>query len=150
MIISCGFLIESSGKVLLCHATNGKQKPSLKGNRYGIPKGKQDSGEYYIDTALRELKEETDLDLLDTTRFKVSSNHMSVKYKKIAKTLKVFKVVDSTGELLKFPFKCNTYFEWKGLTIPEVDSYLWLDYDTAKDVCIKGQIPIFEPFDWLF
>ena len=151
MIISCGFLIESNGLVLMCHATNGRKSAIKDDYRWGIPKGKQDDGEYFIESALRELKEETDLDLLDTTKFEVSSNYMSVKYKKMEKTLKVFKVVDTSGELLKFPFKCNSYFEWKGKMLPEIDSYIWVDYDVCKAICIKGQRPIFENhFLWTF
>jgi 8-oxo-dGTP pyrophosphatase MutT (NUDIX family) len=152
MIISCGFLIESDNKVLLCHATNGFNKPSVKGFRYGIPKGQIDGSEYFLETAIRELKEETDLDLLDLSKsIKVSSNYASVRYKSGKKTLKVFKVLDAHGELLKFPFKCNTYFEHRGQSLPEVDSFIWMDYKTAAEICIKGQRELFtSDYDWSF
>lgn len=152
MIISCGFLIESNKKVLLCHATDGFKKPSKAGHRYGIPKGQIDGDEYFLETAIRELKEETDLDLLDISKsIKVSSNYVSVAYKSGKKTLKVFKVLDENGELLKFPFKCNSYFEYRGQSLPEIDSFLWIDYNVAADICIKGQRDLFtKDYEWSY
>jgi predicted NUDIX family NTP pyrophosphohydrolase len=151
MIISCGFLIESLGKILLCHATNGYKTPSKNDYKWGVPKGQLDGDEYYIDAALRELKEETDLDLLDITGVSVSSNHMSVQYKRIEKTLKIFKAIDKTGELFKRPLNCTTYFKINNEQLPEIDSFLWTTYDVAKTICIKGQRPIFdEQFKWEF
>ena len=61
--ISCGFLIQSKDKFLLCHPSNlriGK----LAGDRgWGLPKGKLDDGEDHWECALRETQEETNLDL---------------------------------------------------------------------------------------
>lgn len=145
MITSCGFLIESSGMVLLCHATNGFKKPSKNDFKYGIPKGQIDNNEMFLDTAIRELREETGLDLLDQPKdIKVSDNFVSVIYKSGKKTLKVFKVIDETGILLKFPFSCNSYFEYKGKTLPEIDSFIWVKYDIAMAICIKGQRELFD------
>jgi 8-oxo-dGTP pyrophosphatase MutT (NUDIX family) len=145
MITSCGFLIESNGLVLLCHATNGFKKPLKNDFKYGIPKGQIDSDETFMDTAIRELREETGLDLLDLPHsIKVSLNYATIVYKSGKKTLKVFKVVDDTGILLKFPFVCNSMFEYKGKALPEIDSFLWVSYDVAKSICIKGQRELFD------
>ena len=50
---SCGVVITDGAHIVLGHVTNGQF--------FDIPKGGQDKGENYLQTAVRELKEETGL-----------------------------------------------------------------------------------------
>lgn len=51
--ISCGVIITDGVHLVLGHVTNGQF--------FDIPKGRQDKGENYLQTAVRELREETGL-----------------------------------------------------------------------------------------
>lgn len=54
---TCGFIINVTGRGwLLAHPTNG-------GNRWDFPKGGAEEGEHHLKAALRELREETGIDL---------------------------------------------------------------------------------------
>ncbi len=52
--ISCGAIVIKNGKVLLIKHKEG---------HWGFPKGHMESGESYIETAKREVKEETNIDI---------------------------------------------------------------------------------------
>ena len=56
-VISCGILIFVKGKLLLGHPTNSKW------DAWNIPKGHLEEGESFEECALREVIEETGLDL---------------------------------------------------------------------------------------
>ena len=53
--ISCGVIILKESQVFLIKDVNGN---------VGFPKGHMNDGESYLDTALREVKEETNLDVI--------------------------------------------------------------------------------------
>lgn len=53
--LSCGVIVTHAHTVLLCHVTGQ--------NHWDIPKGHQDPGESYLDTAIRELHEEAGIEL---------------------------------------------------------------------------------------
>ena len=53
--ISCGVIILKDKQVFLIKDVNGN---------VGFPKGHMNDGESYLDTALREVKEETNLDVI--------------------------------------------------------------------------------------
>lgn len=55
-IHTCGiFIIDGMNRLLICKPVNKRKK------KWTIPKGKQDFGELFIDTAIREVYEETSL-----------------------------------------------------------------------------------------
>lgn len=54
-----GCFIESSGKILLLHRLDHKRE----GNTWGIPGGKIDPGEEILNAIIREIKEETGLEI---------------------------------------------------------------------------------------
>lgn len=49
--MSCGIILTDGQKLLLCHVPNT--------DRWDLPKGTHEQGEFYTQTALRELQEET-------------------------------------------------------------------------------------------
>jgi len=56
-IVSC--FVEYRGKILLLHRHDGKSQ----GNRWGLPAGKVEKGENITKAVLREIKEETSIDI---------------------------------------------------------------------------------------
>ena len=63
---SCGAMVINDGKVLLVHQTN---------DVWCFPKGHMEDGETEIETALREIKEETNLDVNILDGFKTIEEH---------------------------------------------------------------------------
>ena len=56
-VVSC--FVETNGEILLLHRQDHKPE----GNTWGVPAGKVDSGEENLDTMIREIKEETGIQL---------------------------------------------------------------------------------------
>ena len=59
------FIVRKDNKVLICHPTN---HPA---DFYSIPKGKVEDDEIFLEAAIRETYEETNLDLSETTDFTI-------------------------------------------------------------------------------
>lgn len=112
--ISTGVIIENGkGEMLCAHCTGKKWVP---GN-YDIPKGHIDEGEEPYQAAVREVKEETSLDLSD-----VHLTDLGIYPYMPKKNLYLFwcEVPDLDVKSLK----CNSYFVGKNdKEYPEVDSF---------------------------
>lgn len=126
--ISCGAIIISEGKVLVV-----KQKNS--GN-YGFPKGHKMESESDVETAIRETKEETNLDIsIDQNRKYQISFEQEVRGEKIIKTLVLFRV-----SLTENPFQIKNQekeisnIEWVNIR----DVYNKLTYDNLKELWLKA------------
>lgn len=121
-IITCGIYLysEVSQKILVCHATNSPW------NKWSIPKGLQDEGEDAYTSALRELYEETGLELKS---IQVTSEHRlaPVKYQKQNKILESFLIITSS-DLSEQKWVCHTYTE---KSFPEIDSWKWITTQQA-------------------
>lgn len=100
---------------------------------WDIPKGHVEEGETHVQTALRELKEETGLilkpdDLYDCGLF------LYTKYKDLH--LYVAETDVNINNL-----KCSTYFSFEGRFPPEIDSYKFVPIGTY-DVFFKSLGPL--------
>ena len=99
---SCGAIIINDGKVLLIHQTN---------DVWGFPKGHVEDGETEVETAIREVKEETNLDIeIDKNKryeisYLVKENIPKTVIYFIAKTVGNINIVKQDSELL------DAYFE---------------------------------------
>ncbi|AUS02934.1 NUDIX domain protein [Vibrio phage 2.275.O._10N.286.54.E11] len=114
-MISCGILFIRNGQILIGHAT-GQQ-------HWDIPKGKMEAGEGFMDTAIRETKEEIGFNV-DPTDIEFLAE---VPYRK-GKRLALFLY---TG--LKFPKaeECictSTYTSRNGQEKPELDAFMYVPY----------------------
>tara|TARA_B100000700_G_scaffold230615_1_gene255060 strand:+ start:29080 stop:29502 length:423 start_codon:yes stop_codon:yes gene_type:complete len=111
--ITCGILIETNdNKFLIGHSTNNEH--------YDIPKGQQEEGETYIETAIRETEEEfnlcfkeKDLKFLDYKKLNKKKN-LALFYTKLKEEVKI---EDLT---------CNTFVN-EDLSFPEIDYYVIVD-----------------------
>jgi 8-oxo-dGTP pyrophosphatase MutT (NUDIX family) len=118
---SCGLVIlNEDGEVLLAHATET--------THWDIPKGQPDPGETEIQTALRETREETGLQidrrqLLDLGLF--SYRHDKNLYLFAARLSRAQADIGSCTCVSMFPRRRD------GQLIPEMDAYRWV---AAQDV----------------
>ena len=110
--LSCGFIIKdiNTGKFLGCHPYGRKD------NLCDIPKGGIEEGENYLETALRELSEETSMSKEELSNIKeigrVYYNHK--------KDLYIF-TADANVDLSKLT--CRSMFDWFGKMVPEMVGY---------------------------
>ena len=114
--LSCGvILLDRSGRLLLAHATET--------SHWDIPKGQGDPGEAPIDAALRELREETGIDLppqrlTDLGRFAYRRD----------KDLHLFAARIRDGEVDIAHCVCTSMYPSRrnGAPIPEMDAFRWV------------------------
>lgn len=114
--LSCGvILLDRSGRILLAHATET--------SHWDIPKGQGDPGEAPIDAALRELREETGIELMperlkDLGRFAYRRD----------KDLHLFAARMEEGEVDLKGCICTSMFPSRrnGASIPEMDAFRWV------------------------
>jgi len=126
-VIAAGiFLVKRDGNILICHPTNHPM------DFWSIPKGKVDEGEYFIDAALRETFEETNIDLrnnIDLIKLE------PVNYKHGKKILHTFLALESKSPNLDwnaFNIKCNSNVPEDRGGFPEMDDYKWVSLDVAE------------------
>ncbi|HVW50999.1 MAG TPA: NUDIX hydrolase [Trinickia sp.] len=114
--ISCGVvLLDGRGRVLLAHATET--------SHWDIPKGQPDAGEAPLEAALRELREETGIELApqrlkDLGRFAYRRD----------KDLHLFAARVEDGEIDLARCVCTSMFPSRkhGGPIPEMDAFRWV------------------------
>jgi len=124
MQTSCGLVVEYSNLYLLCHPTGAP-----KNTCWDIPKGNMIEGESELETAFREMKEETGLNLLEVEgdlsilgKFKYYGKH---------KELIAF-LLESNIDLVKEQLQCISYIEdgpFRGK--PEHDDFAWVPLERA-------------------
>ena len=124
--ITCGFFIISENKLLVVHPL-GHKKTSL-----SIPKGiyEPDIDESHLDAAIRETFEETNLEINLTTG--ILKDLGCEQYKTKNKTLHGFYFKSNIDLTKKNDYICNSFFEYKGKSAPEVDKIFWIDLDSEE------------------
>lgn len=115
MKTTCGiFIFNNEGKILLGHPT--KHEPDF----WSIPKGVADEGEDYFSAAIREVKEETGIDLNED---KINWINKYFYYRRGEKRLFPFYYFweDEIPELY-----CDSMVTAKGIDMyPEIDEFGW-------------------------
>lgn len=131
--LSCGIIMESPEGVLLGHATNTK--------RWDIPKGRQELNETALETAIRELEEETGITLEPHW---VSACVDLGKHEYIReKDLHLFYLSVPHA----FPLdrlRCRTFVERNGGTYLEMDQYAWIPYGQLNDYAGRSLVYLFQ------
>jgi 8-oxo-dGTP pyrophosphatase MutT (NUDIX family) len=130
MLITCGIYLYSTRmkKLLVCHATNSPW------NSWSIPKGLKDEGEDAFTAAVRELYEETGIELGKTGVFK-KHTLPPVNYRKQKKTLESFLIL-TDADLEHFPLVCISHTE---KSIPEVDRWKWIPPEMITSLLHESQ-----------
>lgn len=133
-VITCGIFLYCvpQERFLLCHATASR-------NGWSIPKGLPDPGETKDMAAVRELKEETGIDL-SNHKVVLFQSFEEVKYQKQNKWLHSFLAAvdqDITG----LPLRCSTITA-KGY--PEVDKYLWANESVFRETAHESQVRVLD------
>lgn len=139
-IKTCGlYIVNKSGKLLICHPTHHSP------NFWSIPKGKLDEGESYLEGAIRETQEETNIDF-NLAKGKVIFHYLApTVYRSKRKTLFGFAVFENEFDdsmpfdLDKIEIKCNSMVDDKDF--PENDDFKWVSLSEAANLLHESQIP---------
>lgn len=146
MDISCGFVIKSEGDILIGHSTDPYgSTPTLNTGNWTIFKGiKESQGESDLDCALRELFEESNIDLrIFCSVGELESMKSTIEYDMSSnKKVRLFIYNDPFGKLKNIELKCNSFVPELG--IPEIDAYKWCSIEEAYQLVFKSQKFIFD------
>ena len=108
---SCGAIVELNGKILLVQQKKSKN--------YGFPKGHIQPGESEIAAAIREVKEETNIDIEICSEKKYSLSYFPNK--------------NINKEVIYFLAKPKDNFEIKRQE-SEISNVFWLDKEKVKEI----------------
>lgn len=120
------FLVNNKKEVLICHPTNHPV------DVWSIPKGKVEKGEEPVDAAIRETYEETNVDLTNGESF-ITLELQTYNHKK--KAIQAYLVLETKNPSIdfnSFDFKCNSNVPEIQGGFPEMDDFMWVDFETAK------------------
>ena len=121
--LSVGTILTDSMSLLACQPFSRKAKP---GN-YDIPKGHWEEGETVLETAIREMEEETGFYITHADQMVDLGLHKYIP----TKDLHIFfYAIDALPEVSTL--KCSTNFEYKGKSVPEVIGYRHVDLDDLQ------------------
>lgn len=130
------FIVRKDKKLLVAHPTNHKP------NFWSIPKGKVEENETFLEGALRETYEETNLNLAETTKFQIFPMQ-SVNYshkKKILYPFLFLEKSDSKFDWDKQELKCNSNVPDERGGFPEMDAFKWVTLEEARELLHETQV----------
>lgn len=135
------FLVDSKNKILLVHPTNGRW------NDWSIPKGLGDAGETSLDSAMRELKEETNIDLYKLMeKYGYDYYYLGTQpYKSGKKQIEghLFRIKSDLSENA-LNLKCESMIG--ETTTPECDKIEWYEFPKALELMHESQSEIFNKY----
>jgi 8-oxo-dGTP pyrophosphatase MutT (NUDIX family) len=137
-VVSCGVvMVNARREVFACHATGTP--------RWDLPKGVQDPGESAIQTALREVWEETSLALEPA-----SLDELGLYDYLPAKRLHLFALRVAMDAFQISACRCHTSFPHHATGVPtrEVDAYAWKPLDRLDAWCGKNMTRVLLMLDW--
>ena len=137
-VVSCGVvMLNVRRELFVCHATGTP--------RWDLPKGVQDPGESALQTALREVWEETSLALDPQTLHDLGLyNYLP------AKRLHLFALRVATDAFQIGDCRCQTSFPHHATGLPtlEVDAYAWKPLNRLEGWCGKNMTRVLLALDW--
>ena len=129
-VVTSGIYLYSTQqkKILVCHATHSPW------NNWSIPKGLPDEKEDVYKAGVRELYEETGVELEQLHILKMHA-FKPVKYQKQNKILESVLVI-TDSDLSNQQFVCHSYTE---KSFPEVDKWKWIALEDADKMIHESQ-----------
>jgi 8-oxo-dGTP pyrophosphatase MutT (NUDIX family) len=127
------FLVNNQGKLLVCHPTNHDPK------FWSIPKGKVENEEYYLDAAIRETFEETNISLTFAKNIVKLDPQVYSHKKKVLNPFVVFERDNLHLNWKFFDIKCNSNVPEERGGFPEMDDYKWVTLDEAATMLHETQ-----------
>lgn len=130
------FIVRKDKKVLICHPTN---HPT---DFYSIPKGKVEDDEIFLEAAIRETYEETNLDLSETTDFTIYPLN-AVNYKHRKKILYPFLFLENKKSSFDWggvELKCNSNVPEDRGGFPEMDKWIFVTIKEARGLLHYTQV----------
>lgn len=126
--LSVGTIIVDNDSILLGHATMQRY--------WDIFKGHKNQGESNIETAVRELREESGL-----TYYKSQFEPLGLFPYIPKKDLYLFKIFDENlKDKSLSSLRCTSYFDYNGRNIPEMDRYKVVHFDEIIHYCSKNMV----------
>lgn len=120
-VISSGFVIKNNRNEFLLGKINAHIPPY----QYSVFKGQQELNENLMQTAIRELKEETGIDLSQEHRLnRYMSSEPLFQYRVRNKTVFLFFLEDEEDVLANFYLHCSSL--WQDTNEPEISGYKWV------------------------
>jgi 8-oxo-dGTP pyrophosphatase MutT (NUDIX family) len=130
MIITCGIYLYSATlkKILVCHPTRTRW------NNWSIPKGLMEKGEDIYDVGVRELFEETGIDI---KKVHILGSHRlpTRKYQKQEKSLHSFLIITDT-DFTDHKYTSNLV---EGKEFGENDKWKWVTLEEAVPIIHQSQ-----------
>jgi len=150
-LTTAGFLLRSNDLYLICHITQDSNYIYKESDPFwSIPKGTVEERERPIQAALREVKEETGLDLREYFEVPPSTEPFHV-YETKHKIYYIFFINDMTGHLTKMEYKCESIIDNPKYKIrnglPEHDMFRWVTKEKAKELVFESLKHIFDLHD---
>lgn len=130
------FVVRKDGQLLVAHPTNHAK------DFWSIPKGKVEDDETFLEGAIRETYEETNLDLANTTDFEIIPLS-GVNYSHRKKILYPFIYLEKKESKFKWDkitFKCNSMVDDKRGQFPEMDDFKWVSLEEASKLLHETQV----------
>jgi predicted NUDIX family NTP pyrophosphohydrolase len=139
-ISACVIIINPVTQEILAEHPTGRPwfKKGTKEPEHGVfslPKGIIEDNEDPVEAAIREIKEETDIDL-DVKRLHYLKKYNYIKYKDLE--MFVYPIKENEIDIKKC--KCTSFFDGPGgKKLPEVNGYTWLHIETDLDYFFYSQ-----------
>lgn len=117
--ITCGVIVTDTRSYLICHPTHS--------NYWDLPKGKQDAGETLVESAVRELREETGIKVSEQELTYIGTFNYKAE-KRLALFYHQVDVMYNVDNLV-----CTSYFDLYGKKFPEMDKYAVVTSETMLE-----------------
>lgn len=135
------FLVNKDNELLICHPTNHPI------TFWSIPKGKVEDGEEIIDAAIRETYEECNVNLTNANSL-ITLGIVTYTHKK--KALQSYLCLETKNPKIdfdSFDLKCNSNVPEDRGGFPEMDDYMWVSFEDAKDLLHYTQVASLEKIE---
>ena len=137
-IISSGFVVKGKDGRYLIGRADGHSEPYC----FTVFKGGTEANENLMDTAIRELKEETGIDIANDHRLNrnISTNPI-FSYSLRHKDVFIYMLTDIEGVLDSFQFTCSSFWAENR---PEISDYKWFTLEEMRQNIFPSQRGLLE------